>query len=358
MADKKDSGKADLDWNDDHVLPAHLSLDTEFVFQRMTEETLKAARSGNGHRVLDVGCGRGIDATSMAKKGGVLFGCEPSRVMLRKAKDYVKEVGEKVRLVSSLAETLPFMNKTFTRVVCKGAIDHFGNPEQAVSEMCRVTAADGKVVISVANFESLSCSLARNLHRLSQRFVGKVFPAPHIWEIPPDHTFKFDYSSIIALAVRHLQVELIQGVSLLWGFPRWSNALKILPRPLALILLCSLDKIASWHPAWSDVLIIAGRPLRSLPEKTGVKEMGDTSRVWGGLLCAAIIGVAILFLWGISLQNYWALAIPVIIGFLGILALGFWIGWTILTIKTTPPTAQSTPQTLAEKKENPTTQGK
>jgi len=81
--------------------------------------------------------------------------------------------------------------------------------------------------------------------------------------------------------------------------------------------------------------------------------MGDTSRIWGALLCAAIIIVAIFFLWGISLQSYWALAIPVIIGFLGILALGFWIGWTILTIKTTPPTPDSNPEPRSESKENP-----
>ena len=50
--------------------------------------------------------------------------------------------------------------------------------------------------------------------------------------------------------------------------------------------------------------------------------MGDTSRVWGALLCVAIIVVTVAFLWGVSLQSYWALAIPVVIGFLGILALG------------------------------------
>ena len=86
--------------------------------------------------------------------------------------------------------------------------------------------------------------------------------------------------------------------------------------------------------------------------------MGDTSRVWGALLCTAIIVVAIFFLWGISLQNYWAMAIPVTIGFLGILALGFWIGWTILTIKTTPPEAESPPRVPGEKKENPSPEGK
>ncbi len=189
----------------------------------MTEKTLGAAQSKNGHWILDVGCGRGIDATSLAKRGGVLFGCEPSRVMLRKAKDWVKNSGEGVKLISSLAEDLPFRNNAFSRVVCKGAIDHFGNPDLAVSEMCRVVDPRGKVVISVANFESLSCSLAKKLNRIFQRFLGREIPRPHIWEIPVDHTFKFDYLSIITLAQRYLQVEYIQGVSLFWGFPRWAN---------------------------------------------------------------------------------------------------------------------------------------
>ena len=86
--------------------------------------------------------------------------------------------------------------------------------------------------------------------------------------------------------------------------------------------------------------------------------MGDTSRVLGALLCIAIIVITIVFLWGVSLQSYWALAIPVTIGFLGILALGFWIGWTILTIKTTPPAAESSPLPPTEKKENPSVEGK
>jgi hypothetical protein len=86
--------------------------------------------------------------------------------------------------------------------------------------------------------------------------------------------------------------------------------------------------------------------------------MVDTSRIWGALLCVAIIVVAVFFGWGISLQSYWAVAIPVIIGFLGILALGFWIGWTILTIKTTPPATEATPKPPAEMKENPSAEGK
>ena len=72
--------------------------------------------------------------------------------------------------------------------------------------------------------------------------------------------------------------------------------------------------------------------------------MGDSSRFWGGLLCLVIVAVALVFLLGIFARSYWALAIPVAVGFLGILGLGFWIGWTILTIKTTPPTPEPEPE--------------
>jgi hypothetical protein len=77
--------------------------------------------------------------------------------------------------------------------------------------------------------------------------------------------------------------------------------------------------------------------------------MADTSRLWGAFLCLAIIAVGMVFLWGISIQSYWALAIPVMIGFLGILGLAFWIGWTILTIKTTPPVPDPPDKSSAEK---------
>ncbi len=77
--------------------------------------------------------------------------------------------------------------------------------------------------------------------------------------------------------------------------------------------------------------------------------MADRSRLWGALLCAAILGVGAAFLWGVFLRSYWALAIPVMMGFLGILALAFWVGWTILTIKTTPP-VEDPPEKPSEEK--------
>ena len=61
------------------------------------------------------------------------------------------------------------------------------------------------------------------------------------------------------------------------------------------------------------------------------------SRVVGGLICLIMVAAGFAFVWGIVVESYWAVAIPVIIGFLGMLALGFWIGWTMAVTKIEPP---------------------
>ena len=64
------------------------------------------------------------------------------------------------------------------------------------------------------------------------------------------------------------------------------------------------------------------------------------SRVVGVLICLGTIVVGIAFVAGIALQYekvVWALAVPVIIGFFIVLALGFWIGWTLAVTEIEAP---------------------
>ena len=63
----------------------------------------------------------------------------------------------------------------------------------------------------------------------------------------------------------------------------------------------------------------------------------DKNRLYGLLICIGIASCALLFLVGVFRGSYVALAIPVVIFTLGILGLGFWIGWTIFSIKVEPP---------------------
>jgi hypothetical protein len=59
----------------------------------------------------------------------------------------------------------------------------------------------------------------------------------------------------------------------------------------------------------------------------------ENSRVLGGLVCLAAALTGVLFLYGLAVGSYWALALPVAALFLFVLGLVFWIGWTIMTVQ-------------------------
>ena len=59
----------------------------------------------------------------------------------------------------------------------------------------------------------------------------------------------------------------------------------------------------------------------------------ERSRALGGLVCLGVTLGASLFLYGLSIESYWALALPVAAALLFVLGLVFWIGWTIATVQ-------------------------
>ena len=251
---------ADTKWDDEEIVLTHMSPDTRFLFDRMTEATLAAVAPAPGERVLDVACGRGTDAVQMARQGGLLFGLEPSAGMIAKGGEWLLGPEPFLRAVRGLAEALPFADRTFDKVVCKGAIDHFVNAEQTVAEMSRVCKRDGRVIVSVANFESLSCRLGRFLDRLRQGLSGKPRAGRAFWEMPEDHNFRFEPAFLRHCLEPHCQIHSLLGVSLLWGFPHWGQALQKLAPPTAEFILTRLDWTARRVPAWADVLVAIGIP--------------------------------------------------------------------------------------------------
>jgi hypothetical protein len=66
----------------------------------------------------------------------------------------------------------------------------------------------------------------------------------------------------------------------------------------------------------------------------------DKSRIGGALICLGTVALTGVFLWGIAVRNYWALAAPVLVAFLGVMALAFWIGWTMAVTETEAPVPQ------------------
>ena len=253
-------GKFDLDWDDSDVFPEVISPDIDFLLRRMNEATYEQVAPRLGELILDIGCGRAIDGAELAKKGAKVIALDPSRIMIAHARSHLSGNGTGVSLVCGVGEYLPLVTQSVDKVVCKGALDHFLDPAQVIRQMGKVLKPGGKAVIALANFESLGFKLGRKIYQFKQSLGFKDGRGRMPWEIPPDHTYKFDYSLIKQMANDYLEVEEVIGVSLFFGLPLWGAFLSKCPPSLSLFILRVLDRIARRIPSLSDVVILKCRP--------------------------------------------------------------------------------------------------
>jgi SAM-dependent methyltransferase len=255
----------DLDRDMRDVIPTGATRDSEFLFARMTERTLAGTRARPGARVLDVASGVGQDAAALAARGAYAVAAEPSARMLGLARLVAERGGAPpVPGVRAWADALPFATGSFDAVFCKGALDHFDAPAAAIAEMARVCRRDGRVVLAIANFDSLSCRLARGADRLREEWLGRApSPGRRHYDVPHDHFTRYDPGLMREQAEAQLELLEVQGVSLAWGLPGWSRALARLPEPAARGMLAALDQLAARWPAAADVVILCGRPRRA-----------------------------------------------------------------------------------------------
>jgi len=245
------------------VIPTGATPDSAFLFDRMTRAVLEAVGPLAGRRVLDVASGAGQDALALAAAGARVVAAEPSRRMSAMARWVASErggPGAPPVWVRSWADGLPFADGSFDAALCKGALDHFDRPEEAIAEMARVTRPGGRVVLAVANFESLSCRLLRARDSLREARRGLPRRGRQLYDAPSDHFTRYEPELVREQADRFLEVGDVLGVSLGWGAPGWSRATARLPRPAAGAALRALDGLARRRPDWSDVLVVWGTP--------------------------------------------------------------------------------------------------
>ena len=66
-------------------------------------------------------------------------------------------------------------------------------PARALAEMARVTRADGRVVLAIANFDSLACRVGRALDALRVSWLGRAPPpGRRHYDVPHDHVTRYE----------------------------------------------------------------------------------------------------------------------------------------------------------------------
>jgi SAM-dependent methyltransferase len=252
----------DLDRDMSDVIPTGTTRDSQYLFERMTERTLALAEPAPGRRILDCASGFGQDALALAGQGAGVFGAEPSARMTAWARLMSeKAAGPVPGWVRAWSHGLPFADRSFDAVLCKGAIDHFDRPARAIAEMARVTRASGRVILAIANFESLACRAARWIDDLQEGLLGRTLArGRRHYDVPADHFTRYDLGLMREQAGRFLHLDHVEGISLLWGFPHWTRGVGRLSEARAVQALRGLDWVAQRRPALADVVLIAGRP--------------------------------------------------------------------------------------------------
>jgi len=142
-------------------------------------------KKGKTKHLLDLGMGPGRWSKFFLKSGfSKVTGVDISPVMVKSAVNFVSG-GKKFKAVKADMENLPFSDEKFDIVFCFRALKYVDDPDSAVSEMKRVLAPRGKILIEVSN-KSLQNLLLKSISRL-------VVPA--LPSLPIDSRWKYFHNA-------------------------------------------------------------------------------------------------------------------------------------------------------------------
>ena len=121
----------------------------------------------DGGHVLDVATGTGLVAAELRRRGFRVTGLDQSPEMLAFAR---RRLGDRVELVHSSAESLPFPDGVFDHLTVTYLLRYVDDPRATLAELARVVRSGGVVA-------SLEFGVPRGLARpLWDVYVGGVLP--------------------------------------------------------------------------------------------------------------------------------------------------------------------------------------
>lgn len=143
--------------------------------------------SPDGTSVVDAGCGSGTKSLHLARRGYAVLGLDISDAILADARAAAASAGVGSRTEFRRADLtqINLPSGGASRAICWGVLMHIPALPAAVSELSRIMAPGGVLVISEANKRSLQAVALRALKRLLGRERAEVLSTPaglEFWE--------------------------------------------------------------------------------------------------------------------------------------------------------------------------------
>ncbi len=142
-------------------------------------------------QVVDIGCGGGILAESMARAGAKVTGLDMAEASLEVAKLHGLESGVKVDYVCSTAEAFAEANETkFDVVTCMEMLEHVPDPASVVMACAKLVKPGGHVFFSTLN---------RNIKSYLMGIVGAEYVLKLVPKGTQDHSKFIKPSELMAM---------------------------------------------------------------------------------------------------------------------------------------------------------------
>jgi SAM-dependent methyltransferase len=104
-----------------------------------------------GRRVLEVGCGAGVDLARFAKGGASVTGVDLTESAVALARANFEQQGLDGQFQVADGERLPFPDDSFDLVYAHGVVQYTADPQRLVDECRRVLTPGGEAVFQVYN---------------------------------------------------------------------------------------------------------------------------------------------------------------------------------------------------------------
>jgi 2-polyprenyl-3-methyl-5-hydroxy-6-metoxy-1,4-benzoquinol methylase len=150
--------------------------------QHFSPKMLELVTHYAGEKILDIGCGHGVNCQELNRRGYQCTGIEANEAYARESMKHIEAYHMK-------AEKLDFPDKSFDTVIMLEVLEHLEDPYAALAEIVRV--ARKNLILSVPNIEPLGVCVEYNVimhhffepthlnfftHPMLERFLSDYFP--------------------------------------------------------------------------------------------------------------------------------------------------------------------------------------